>query len=305
MTVTCVIPARMNSSRFPGKPLKKILGREMVLRVCDIAIESQLIDQVVVATEDVEIQQRVNDEGFSAILTPPFPSCTHRVALVAQQIKTDYIVNLQGDEPCVTPKMVDDIVDFTLKNNHRVVQATYDIEFDDMTNPDIVKVVINNGRVINLTRIPEVVCSNLVGMAGIYVYDHLSITNFPAMDLGLVEAWKGLDTFGFIGRVPVVPFKLPYRTHGVDRPSDIVLVEEKLYDEGHKIVYHTARGGGPYHNPEERFDGDTIQACYKRWYTYTEQQLLDWGCKYHELIMGKYSGDVYIDDKAINSDVFF
>jgi CMP-2-keto-3-deoxyoctulosonic acid synthetase len=125
----------MNSSRFPGKPLKKILGREMVLRVCDIAIESQLIDQVVVATEDVEIQ---------------------------------------------------------------------------------------------ITRIPEVVCSNLVGMAGIYVYDHLSITNFPAMDLGLVEAWKGLDTFGFIGRVPVVPFKLPYRTHGVDRPSDIALVEEKL-----------------------------------------------------------------------------
>ena len=40
-------------------------------------------------------------------------------------------------------------------------------------------------------------------------------------------------------------------------------------------------------------------------YTYTEQQLLDWGCKYHELIMGKYSGDVYVDDKAINSDVFF
>ena len=79
----------------------------------------------------------------------------------------------------------------------------------------------------------------------------------------------------------------------------------QLFDEGHKIVYHTARGGGRYHNPEEMFDGDTIQACYKRWFTYTEQQLLDWGCKYTELVMGKYSGAVYIDDKAINSDVFF
>jgi hypothetical protein len=79
----------------------------------------------------------------------------------------------------------------------------------------------------------------------------------------------------------------------------------KLYDEGHIIIYHTARGHGPVTNPEGRFDGDTIQQCYKDWFTYTEQQLLDWGCRYTELIMGKYSGDVYIDDKAINSDVFF
>ena len=228
MTVTCVIPARMNSSRFPGKPLKKILGREMVLRVCDIAKESQLIDQIVVATEDIVIQRVVYDAGFTAMLTPPFPSCTHRVALVAQQLKTDYVVNLQGDEPCVTPKMVDDIVDFAVSNKHGVVQATYDIEFDDINNPDVVKVVINNGRVINLTRIPEVVCDNLSGMAGIYVYSYAAIYNFPGMDLGLVEAWKGLDTFGFIGKVPVIPYKLPYRTHGVDRPSDIALVEAKL-----------------------------------------------------------------------------
>ena len=79
----------------------------------------------------------------------------------------------------------------------------------------------------------------------------------------------------------------------------------KLFDEGIIIVYHTARGCGPTQNPEGRFDGDTIQYAYKRWYNYTEQQLLDWGCRYTELIMGKYSGDVYIDDKAIFSDDFF
>ena len=49
----------------------------------------------------------------------------------------------------------------------------------------------------------------------------------------------------------------------------------------------------------------TIQYAYKRWYNYTEQQMLDCGCRYTELIMGKYSGDVYIDDKAIFSDDFF
>ena len=132
MTVTCVIPARMNSSRFPGKPLKKILGREMVLRVCDIAKESQLIDQIVVATEDIEIQRVVNDAGFTAMLTPPFPSCTHRVALVAQQIKTDYVVNLQGDEPCITAQMLDNMIDFTVKEDHHVVLATYELDYTEI-----------------------------------------------------------------------------------------------------------------------------------------------------------------------------
>ena len=55
--ITCIIPARMSSSRFPGKPLRKILGRELVLRVCDIAKESELIDNIVVATEDIEFKK--------------------------------------------------------------------------------------------------------------------------------------------------------------------------------------------------------------------------------------------------------
>lgn len=88
--------------------------------------------------------------------------------------------------------------------------------------------MINNGQVINLTRNPEVVCDNLKGISGLYFYDRETIINFFDYDLGLVNAWKGLDTFGFIGAVPVIPFPLPYRTHGVDRPYDIIEVEEKL-----------------------------------------------------------------------------
>ena len=67
MTVTCIIPARMGSSRFPGKPLKKIQGRELILRCCDIAKESELIDNIVVATEDIEIQKVVMDAGYKSL----------------------------------------------------------------------------------------------------------------------------------------------------------------------------------------------------------------------------------------------
>ena len=226
--ITCIIPARMSSSRFPGKPLRKILGRELVLRVCDIAKESELIDNIVVATEDWEIHNCVLEAGYNSMMTPKYNSCTHRVAKAAQHVKADYYVNLQGDEPCVTAEMLDDIIRFAVEGKHKMVQAVFDMEFDDIENVDVVKAVVNNGNVINLTRVPEVMCDNLKGMSGIYVYDRPTITNFFDYDLGLVEAWKGLDTFGFIGKVPVVPFTLPYRTHGVDRPTDIPIVEAKL-----------------------------------------------------------------------------
>ena len=226
--ITCIIPARMSSSRFPGKPFRKILGRELVLRVCDIAKESELIDNIVVATEDWDIHNCVLEAGYNSMMTPKYNSCTHRVAKAAQHVKADYYVNLQGDEPCVTAEMLDDIIKFAVEGKHKMVQAVFDMEFDDIENVDVVKAVVNNGNVINLTRVPEVMCDNLKGMSGIYVYDRPTITNFFDYDLGLVEAWKGLDTFGFIGKVPVVPFTLPYRTHGVDRPTDIPIVEAKL-----------------------------------------------------------------------------
>lgn len=71
----------------------------------------------------------------------------------------------------------------------------------------------------------------------------------------------------------------------------------KIYDEGHQIIYLTARGMG-------RFDNNSYLAE-KMFYELTANQLIEWGCKHHKLIFGKPSGDFYIDDKGINSDDFF
>ena len=71
----------------------------------------------------------------------------------------------------------------------------------------------------------------------------------------------------------------------------------KLYDEGHYIVYLTARGMGRYSN-----DSKLAEARFRY---ITELQLKEWGCKYHELFLGKPSGDVYIDDKGMNANDFF
>lgn len=70
-----------------------------------------------------------------------------------------------------------------------------------------------------------------------------------------------------------------------------------LYIEGHGIIYHTARGMGKYKN--------SSSLAYQEHYKFTYTQLISWGCKFHELHMGKPSGDYYIDDKGINTNDFF
>jgi len=79
----------------------------------------------------------------------------------------------------------------------------------------------------------------------------------------------------------------------------------KLYDEGHEIVYMTARGMGTKNNPEGNFDEESMNRARQKYGRMTEQQLDDWGCRYTKLFLGKYSGDIYIDDKGIHSDTFF
>jgi len=71
----------------------------------------------------------------------------------------------------------------------------------------------------------------------------------------------------------------------------------KLYDEGNIIKYFTARGMGRYN--------DDIEKAKEKFYSLTKIQLYMWGCKYHELILGKPSGDIYIDDKALSDNEFF
>ena len=78
---------------------------------------------------------------------------------------------------------------------------------------------------------------------------------------------------------------------------DRIVKINKLYDEGHNIVYLTARGMGRYNN--------NADLAKKEFYEFTEIQLSLWGCRYHQLFLGKPSGDLYIDDKGINANEFF
>ena len=226
-TIDCVIPPRMSSSRFPGKPLAKIKGREMFLRVADIARQSKYVDRVIVATEDIIIQRMAEINGYEGHVTGKHYTCTHRVAEVAEKLDCDYVFNLQGDEPLTKPQWIDDMIEFGVDNDYDVVQSSRKLEDTfEVDDEDVVKMVINNNRVTHMQRKCDVVCDNIITQLGLYFYKTDVIRDFPNLDMTFVKYWKGLDTIGFCGKYNVVPYDLKCgKIRAVDRPHHIQEVE--------------------------------------------------------------------------------
>ncbi|MEI7504252.1 MAG: 3-deoxy-manno-octulosonate cytidylyltransferase, partial [Paludibacter sp.] len=105
MKAVGIIPARYKSSRFEGKPLALILGKPMIIYVCEIVAEALGIENTYVATDDIRIFDCVTNLGFKAVMTPD--NCltgTDRLYEAAKLIKADIYLNIQGDEPMLNPK---------------------------------------------------------------------------------------------------------------------------------------------------------------------------------------------------------
>lgn len=112
MKILGIIPARYQSTRFPGKVLVDIKGKSMVQRVYEQASKSTLLSKVVVATESQEVKKHVESFGGEAVLTADsHASGTDRCfeALTLQKKEYDYVINIQGDEPFIAPSQIDEL----------------------------------------------------------------------------------------------------------------------------------------------------------------------------------------------------
>jgi len=162
MKKICIIPARMNSSRFPGKPLADALGIPVVIHVAKRCGLSKNIDLVAVATCDVEIAEVCAKFGIQAIMTGDHHErCTDRVSEAVSKLKEpvkeeDLILMVQGDEILVTPKMLDDVILDYQMNNFPVTNLLSRIYNEsDHGDPNVVKVVSSpDQRALYFSRSP-------------------------------------------------------------------------------------------------------------------------------------------------------
>jgi len=233
MKVIAIIPARMASTRFPGKPLADILGLPMIEHVRRRVLPCLLIDDVIVATCDREILDLVRSHGGHAMMTSDqHERSTDRVAEAIESVDADVVINVQGDEPLVNPDIFGPLLE-PLKNKKEILCTNLMTKIESLAefnNPNVVKTVCDTkGNALYFTR--ESIPSPLkAGKLNFNKHKQLGIiafrknflrrlTKLPQTPLEQVESVDMLRALehGYKVRMILSPFQLL----GVDEPTDL------------------------------------------------------------------------------------
>ena len=238
MKVAVVIPARMASTRLPGKPLADIGGRPMIQWVWDSARKARGVGDVVVATDSPEIVDAVKGFGGRAALTgAEHPSGTDRVAEVARGLDADVVINVQGDEPLLPPSALEALVaKFGPSACAMGTLVHAEANPEELANPARVKVVCRaDGRALYFSRSIIPFDRDRKGGAryfkhlGVYAYRRdflLSLAQLPPSYLEQVEQLEQLRVLEHGHDILVVP--VAYDGFGVDTPADLDAMRKRV-----------------------------------------------------------------------------
>ena len=143
-----VIPARLESTRFPRKILSPIKNKPMVMHVFERALLSKKLDRLIIAVDSQVTVNALKDYGVEVIMTSgKHQSGTDRIAEAVTEIDAEIIINIQGDEPMLEPEMIDDLVSvFDNKTVKIATLASTVITKDDLLNSNVVKVAVDNNQ---------------------------------------------------------------------------------------------------------------------------------------------------------------
>jgi len=235
---TVIIPARYGSTRFPGKPLADLRGKPMVVHVCERAAKSGAAG-VHVATDDPRIADAVRAHGHCAIMTrADHPSGTDRLAEAAKKLKlrdSEIVVNVQGDEPLIAPKLIRQVGNLLHKKPKASVSTACHGIHDEasLASPNVVKVVLDaEGYALYFSRsripYPREGGATCYRHAGIYGYRVGFLKKYSRLRPAPLEKAEALEQLrvlwhGFRIAVAVSETEIP---PGVDTPQDLDAVRK-------------------------------------------------------------------------------
>lgn len=242
MKVVGIIPARYNSTRFPGKPLAMIKGKTMIQRVCEQAWKSKL-DAVVVATDDIRIADEVLKFGGKYVMTDPrHQSGTDRCCEAVQMLEEQYdaVINIQGDEPFIDPRHIDLLVDMISRDDTQLASLVKRVEdAEDLFGSTKVKVVMDKtGKALYFSRNPIPFMQNVAHEKwmqkgrfyqhiGIYAYKTETLHQIAKMQPSALEQAESLEQLrwlenGLSIRMAVVAGE----SISIDTPDDLAKARE-------------------------------------------------------------------------------
>ncbi len=236
------IPARMGSSRFPGKPLVLIDGKPMLWHVWQRTKLSDQLDDIVIATCDREIKEAAESFGAKVIMTSDkHVRANDRIAEVAERMPCNIILNIQGDEPAFNPQLITDAVKMIKSDSaiQCVSPASIIADDEELNNIHTIKVAFDlKGKIIYFSRCP--IPSDSVVKREFPSYRQVPIIAFRSnfcqkiakLEPGPFELQEGTDLLRAIEHdLPVHVLITQFSTIGVDIPSDRDMVENILKND--------------------------------------------------------------------------
>ncbi|MDP9003159.1 MAG: 3-deoxy-manno-octulosonate cytidylyltransferase [Verrucomicrobiota bacterium] len=238
-----IIPARWGSTRFPGKPLHSIAGKPLLHHVWERCRRAKKLDQVIVATDDFRIAEAAFDWGAEVAMTAPnHSSGTDRIAEVAAKAKEfAYIINIQGDEPMIDPRLIDRLVRALQRDSQlEMITAAHPFEDPhDATSPHKVKVVLNRkSEALYFSRAPIPATGGDVSPMyyrhqGIYGFRRDLLLRFVLWKPSPLERAEALEQLRALEngvRIQVVMTESG--SPGVDTPEDARRMARRITSEG-------------------------------------------------------------------------
>jgi len=237
-----VIPARYAAKRLPGKPLVPLAGKPMIQHVWERAGQAKSVARVLVATDDERILSAVKAFGGEAVMTrPTHRSGTERVAEVAFSSPAAIFINVQGDEPLVSPEAIDALAE-AISSDEEVQLATLAVPLRnpaDIMDPNVCKVVRDfdeNALYFSRAPIPWVrdsadkIRAQHLKHLGLYAYRRKTLLEFETLPPGELEPLEQLEQLrwledGFKMRVALTD----YDSVSVDVPEDVARVEKLIH----------------------------------------------------------------------------
>lgn len=237
LRVAGVIPARLGSTRLSRKVLREIAGRPMFEWVWRAGAASGLMDPVIVATDSEEVAEscRMRKIPF-AMTSPECASGTDRVREVARSIEADILVNIQGDEPTLTPEFFAPLLALFERPEVQVATLAVPCPVAEFTNPNAVKVVTSlNGRALYFSRATIPFDRDAVGFSGyrkhlgIYAYRRAALEQFAALPPSILEKTERLEQLRLLENgINLYVAEAPSDTIGVDTAEDLARAEAAL-----------------------------------------------------------------------------
>lgn len=239
MNIVGIIPARFASTRLMGKPLAKIGGKPMIQHTYESALKSKLLSEIIIAVDDEKVFEIVKDFGANAVMTPKdIPTGSDRLAYVIESRKdAEIIVNIQGDEPFIPGRMIDEAIEPLLfdKNVEVSTLAKRITDVEELKSASIPKVVFDyNNYAMYFSRSPipfvregksysdKLKRTEIFKHIGLYVYKRDALLRFTSLmptDLEIAEKLEQLRMLenGFKIKIVVSEFE----SISVDTPEDL------------------------------------------------------------------------------------